>query len=344
MYSQIIPSSRVKVPKYVIRDVRSPKLPIKKILPLALSLILPGLSLYSNSEWIVLDNLMFSQKWIIGSFIMYIWWSLLWYINHLKSKYTRLYFILFILFFQIVVLPVVLTQLEFTIDRQNLARSALATILFMFIQSTILAQENIARLRLEKEQIQTENYKAQLKALRNRIDPHFLFNSLNTLRSMVRHQHRQSEEFVMSLSDFYRQILKHNENTSLPLSEELMMLQSYLFLMKSRNEDAVQDCIQVDKSLYTYHVPTLALQVVVENCFKHNSMTARKPLYIHVFHTQDSYIVVQNNRQAKIGKQEESGYGLELLRKRYDLLKVADGLLIEKTADHFTVKLKLLKP
>ncbi|MEM1320488.1 MAG: histidine kinase [Bacteroidota bacterium] len=225
---------------------------------------------------------------------------------------------------------------------QPAVRSTFAVLLFLVVQYTLKTQQNNARLSLEKEQLQTENYKAQIQALHARIDPHFLFNSLNTLRSMVRQQHTKSEKFVMSLSDFYRQTLKHTENTSLQLSEELVVLQSYLFLMQSRNEEASLVKINIDKALHDLYLPTLALQTVVENCFKHNSMTSKNPLQIEISNIDGAYVEVKNNIQTKIGEEDRSGYGLELLRKRYELMKVSEGLIVQKTPDHFIVRLKLI--
>lgn len=224
----------------------------------------------------------------------------------------------------------------------NVLRISLPAILFLSIQFALDAQENIAKLRLEKEQLQTENYRAQLKALRSQIDPHFLFNSLNTLRSLVRQQHTNAEPFVMSLADFYRQTLKHNQDTTLPLSKELVVLQSYLFLMKSRNEDAMEVDINIDPEVHTLQIPTLALQLVLENCFKHNSMTTKKPLQIDISNTEDHYIQVRNNLQPKIGDHEPSGFGLDLLRKRYELLNISNGVIVQETADQFLVQVKLI--
>lgn len=221
-------------------------------------------------------------------------------------------------------------------------RIFLPSILIIAVQYALRAQQNISRLQIEKEQMQTENYKAQLKAIQAKIDPHFLFNSLNTLRSMVRQQHDNSEKFIISLSDFYRQTLKYDEDTTLPLSEELTMLESYLFLMKSRNEDAVVIELDIDEKLHPFHLPTLALQLVVENCFKHNSMTSKKPLHIDIYNTEDYYIVVSNNIQPRISPQDSSGYGLKLLRKRYELMNIKQGLIIEQSPDLFTIKLKLI--
>jgi LytS/YehU family sensor histidine kinase len=222
------------------------------------------------------------------------------------------------------------------------ARFFIGTILFIAVQYALKTQYRISRLHLEKEQVQTENYKAQLKVLQTQINPHFLFNALNTLRSMVRHQDTNSEQFVMSLAEFYRHALNHYQNNTIQLTEEIDVLKSYVFLMKSRNENAVLVDIEIDEHLYEHHLPTMALQIVVENCFKHNSMSSKKPLVIDITSTNDLYIEVCNNLQPRIDEVESSGHGLEILRKKYELLKIQDGLLIEKTPNEFCVKLKLI--
>jgi LytS/YehU family sensor histidine kinase len=223
-----------------------------------------------------------------------------------------------------------------------LARFFIGTILFLAIQFALKTQYRISRLQLDKEQVQTENYKAQLKVLQAQINPHFLFNALNTLRSMVRHQDANSEQFVMSLAEFYRHALNHYQDSTIQLTEEVDVLKSYLFLMKSRNENAVLVDIEIDEHLYEHHLPTMALQIVVENCFKHNSMSSKKPLAIDISSTNDLYIEVCNNLQPRIDEVKSSGHGIEILRKKYELLKIHDGLLIEKTPGEFCVKLKLI--
>jgi LytS/YehU family sensor histidine kinase len=112
--------------------------------------------------------------------------------------------------------------------------------------------------------------------------------------------------------------------------------------MKNRNEEAVSVSLDIDDSLLQFHLPTLALQTVVENCFKHNSMTSKKPLHIEINNTDDFYLRVKNNIQPKIGDNTSTGYGLESLKKRYELMNIKRGVLIEETPDYFIVKLKLL--
>ena len=168
------------------------------------------------------------QSWLLTSFILYLLWLILWETMKLKSKYKVLWMVLILaVYFLLSYLTAGLMDLTRHEDFNwfSLVRFALISALFLLIQYALKAEQKLARLRLEKEQIQSENYRVQLKALRGQVDPHFLFNSLNTLRSMVRQRNANAEKFVMSLSDFYRQTLRHNENTTLPLSEELQVLE-----------------------------------------------------------------------------------------------------------------------
>jgi sensor histidine kinase YesM len=320
---------------------------INIILPIVLSGLLPGLSMYAKPNWGAMDSLNPYWVWFTASILLYIIWHLFWYIWDLTHGYQKWWSLLLPAGAIAVILGIMYLILFRNMEEfegYNLFRLIPASVLFLVIQYALRTQQEVSRLSLEKEQIKKENYKVQLKALRAQIDPHFLFNSLNTLRSMVRQQHANSEQFVMSLSDFYRHTLRHHEEATLPLSEELVVLQSYLFLMKNRNEEAVSILINIDRDIHERHLPTLALQTVVENCFKHNSMSSKKPLRIEISNTNDDYIAVSNNLQPKIGNEDDSGYGLDLLNKRYELLKRSQGVRIEQTADRFTVKLKLIKP
>lgn len=315
------------------------------LLPIVLSVLLPGLGLYANTSWGAVESLGPYWNWFTASLILYAIWYLLWYVWDWTSGYQSWWSVLLpvasmAVFFGMLYL-IVFRNIE-GFEGYNFVRIALLSVLFLVIQYTLRAQQNISRLSLEKEQIKKEHYKVQLMALRAQIDPHFLFNCLNTLRSMVRQQHAHSEQFVISLSDFYRHTLKHTEAPTLPLSEELAILQSYLFLMRSRNEEAISININIDRSLHPLYLPSLALQSVVENCFKHNSLSSKKPLHIEIYHTNDHYVVVSNNLQPKIGDQNTSGHGLDLLVKRYELMKIPQGLVVEQTPDRFTVKLKLI--
>lgn len=318
---------------------------INIILPIALALILPGLSLYTYVGLKLPGGISFFKSWLVFSVILYSLWYLLWFMWNIHSRYKGLLITIVLLtFLTIVYFVLYFVVFGGSVDFKgtSIARILLASFLFMAIQHALRTQQNYSRLLLEKEQLQTEMYKTQLKAIRAQIDPHFLFNTLNTLRSMVRQQHANSEKFIISLADFYRQTLSHNGNATLQLAEELAVLQSYLFMMKSRNEEAVSIDINIDDELLPFHLPALALQVVVENCFKHNSMTSKSALHIELNNTDDYYIEVKNNIQPKISNLEPSGFGLDSLRKRYELMNIQNGMIIQETPEFFSVKLKLI--
>jgi len=317
------------------------RIKIDTILPITIAILLPVSSLFLRSDLALTSNFKFFINWFSAAIFLYVMWYLLLFFSRIQGRFKGmlLVFCIYLLF----IFGMSVVFLDFDFKPVRIVRGGFILAIMVVIQYALQAQQDIANLMLEKEQIQTENYKAQLKALHIKIDPHFLFNSLNTLRSMVRQQHVNSEKFIISLSDLYRQTLKYNENTTIQLSEELTVLESYLFLMQNRNEEAIKVQLSVDESLLDFDLPTLALQVVVENCFKHNSMTSKMPLHIGIKNTDDLYIEVSNNIQPKIGETESTGYGLYTLKKRYALLNIQQGVIIEETSDNFKVKLKLIK-
>lgn len=132
---------------------------------------------------------------------------------------------------------------------------------------------------------------------------------------MVRQQEPKSEQFVLSLSDFYRETLRFNDASVLKLYEEIKVLESYLFLMKNRNESALQLNINITKKYFEHQIPTLALQSIIENCFKHNLMTSKQPLKIEVKSLSDLRISISNNVQLKLSSQVQTGLGLSNLKK-----------------------------
>lgn len=319
------------------------KINAEKLLPIALAVFLPGLNLFSNSALQEEYELDFYKKWFYATLVLYPLWLVLEWVSKMKFKYKFFLIILSIILFTAIIYFLLALFEEWTAIRWVfIIKFFSASMLFLVIQYALQTQKNVTQLKIEKEQMQTENYRAQLESLRAKVDPHFLFNSLNTLRTLVRHNDAKSEQFILSLSDFYRQTLKYNEAKVIKLLDEIKLLESYLFLMKNRNGEAISITIDIQKELYKMHIPTLAMQTVVENCFKHNMMTSKAPLKIEIINTADDAIEVINNIQPKLVKQPTSGYGLEFLKKRYELLGIYDGVEIDQTEEEFRTRLKLI--
>jgi two-component system LytT family sensor kinase len=323
------------------------KLSLEKILPIVLCLLFPVLNYITSHEYIESGQIKTDTilRWTVISVMLYLLWHVLYFINNKAETYKWLKIVLGCAIFLIVAYNV-FSLFPFFRNRPVkwlfVYKSFIAIVPFTIIQYALRTNRRVVRLELEKEQVQTENYRVQLEALRSKVDPHFLFNSLNTLRAMVQSNHAQSEEFILNLADFYRQTLKYNENTTLTLSEELKVMEAFLFLMKSRNETGVQMKLMIDDVFKNMFLPTLSLQLLAENCFKHNVMSSKTPLLINVYTSADGYINVENNINPKIEIKEPSGYGLENLKKRYDLLGIDNGICIVQTETSFCVKLKLI--
>jgi two-component system, LytTR family, sensor kinase len=231
--------------------------------------------------------------------------------------------------------------------------SDLGSFLFFFRVSAaaglIIAIQNSLKLirqrdviKLQNQQLLNENLQARLDALKQQINPHFLFNALSTLRSMVRAKDERAEDFILKLSDVYRQLLNKNEVLLMSLKDEVEFLQSYLFMLHARFEDMLQVTIQTTPECEQKKLPTFSLQLLVENCIKHNIISSARPLSIRVYHKNASTITVENNLQPKTVKEDSSGTGLSNLQKRYDLLQVKEGVGITNNDDQFSVTLKLV--
>ncbi len=320
------------------------KIKINTILPAALALILPWLNLFSTADSINGYTLEFYWKWGCASLVLYTLWYVLLASSQIEGKYktiSRIAVVSVFLFLIYLFFSLMVFKDNTHIKWVFFGKFASAAILFSIIQYALKASRDIARLKLEKEQIQTENYRAQLQELRLKIDPHFLFNSMNTLRTMVRSGNLHSEEFIINLSNFYRQTLRLNHSSAVSLLEEVEVLKSFLFLMQMRNEGKLKVDLSIDEKWSLHLIPTLCLQIVVENCFKHNQASAAHPLEISV-RTEDGFISIKNNLQPKLSKSETSGYGLENIKRRYELLGITDGIIVEQSAEYFEVKLKLM--
>ncbi len=321
------------------------------LLGVIICLIPPGLGMITNEQFANLKqggmhNVYLFVTWLSGAAILYILWLAIWNSWKIDSKAGRILGLVVIACVAIAI-PFLLQNFIHNDIHPELNWTAsmrlfLASVLFLVIQYALKAQQNIAQLNLDKEQLKTQNYKVQLSALQNKVDPHFLFNSMNTLLAMVRKGDEHTEPFIIHLSDFYRQTLKHNENQTIPLAEELAMLDAYLFLMKKRNEHAVEIDIDIPNENLVKHIPTMALQTIVENCFKHNSMTSKMPLKISIQVNEEGWLKVSNNLNPKMGAPSTSGEGLNILKKRYDLLGVAEALRTTKTNSSFSTLVKLI--
>lgn len=200
----------------------------------------------------------------------------------------------------------------------------------------IIRQESM----LENERLQQQNLQKELSALRNQLNPHFLFNSLNTLNSLIRDNH-EATMFVNKLSHMYRYILQSGERDLVCLKDELQFLESYTYLIQMRYH---QFCFNIDLDIRPEHlhmeIPPMALQLLVENAVKHNEISKGCPLEIRIYSNDDG-LVVENKIHPRTSPVDSTGNGLINLDKRYFLLR-KKGIVISRDEETFSVKLPLI--
>lgn len=187
--------------------------------------------------------------------------------------------------------------------------------------------------------LEKENLQSQYNALKAQINPHFLFNSLNSLISLVEHNPK-AEKYIQDLSEFLRFVLQSSSKETVSLEEELSNLEKYIRLLELRFEDNFKVEINIDDENLKFEIPPLALQILVENCVQHNIITSAKPLVVQIF-SHNETISVWNKLQKK-QKSESTGQGLKNIIGRYQFHN-ANELKIQETEDSFCVTLPLIK-
>jgi two-component system LytT family sensor kinase len=191
--------------------------------------------------------------------------------------------------------------------------------------------------RSEKLKVQ-----AQLDALKSQIDPHFIFNSLNTLSYLISQNQEKAKLFNDTLAKVYRYILLNKEKDLIQLKEEIEFASNYFYLLKIRYQTGLSMIIKMDNvSVEDYLIPPLSLQALIENAIKHNHFSEKHPLGIEITISEEKITVV-NQKNVKKFDIQSSKIGLSNLSERYSLI-VNKNITIEQTPDHFTVLLPILK-
>lgn len=193
----------------------------------------------------------------------------------------------------------------------------------------------------EKQSLQQLSVYQEFDTLKNQVNPHFLFNCFNTLSSLIGEDKKKAEKFLNELSKVYRYLLRNNEDGLSTVENEIKFIRSYYQLLQTRHGDAVQVNIEVDKRYEPYLLPSLSLQLLVENVVKHNVLSKSKPLVIDIFTTAGNKLVVNNNLQRRTIHAPSNKVGLGNISAKYNLLK-QDGFQVMEDEKNFTVVLPLI--
>ena len=194
----------------------------------------------------------------------------------------------------------------------------------------------IQTLESERRQLQL-----QLEALKSQLKPHYLFNSLNTISSLLYKDANLTEHFIRRLAETYKYILSTHQQQFVTLSEEIEFVKSYHFLLKVRFEENIFLEINIPPTLMKTKIPPLTMQILVENAIKHNVITNDKPLYIYMSAQDDTVLKVVNTKSESPMHATSFNIGLKNIKKRYDML--SDDKITVIDEQKFAVHLPVIK-
>jgi sensor histidine kinase YesM len=198
-------------------------------------------------------------------------------------------------------------------------------------------------IKLQEKTFESESNSARFDALKNQLDPHFLFNSLNVLSALIDEDPEKAQDFTIGLSQVYRYVLDQKHKDLVSVKEEIKFADTYLELLKMRFENSIEVKIEDKISNIDAKIIPLSLQLLLENAIKHNMISEKQPLQINIY-LDGKYLVVQNNFQPKMSSnaQKRNGIGLDNIKSRYQLF-TDETCQVHKTDDTFLVKLPLLQ-
>lgn len=208
-----------------------------------------------------------------------------------------------------------------------------------YIIHLILKQQ---KFMVENQQLRTESILNQYEVLKSQLNPHMLFNSLNTLQALIRDEPSKALSYTHELSCVLRYTLQSNDSKHVTLEEEMKFVKAYIFMMKMRYEENLSFNIEINEHFNLYVLPPMSIQILIENAIKHNEISNRRPLTLSIQTKEDGTLVVRNSIQAKLTTSKGPGIGLDNLAKRYRLLFHLD-IQISVENDTFCVQLPLIK-
>ncbi len=215
--------------------------------------------------------------------------------------------------------------------------SLVVSALYAYIYTLIYKQQSIV---VENERLKSENMTTRYNMLVNQVNPHFFFNSLNSLATLVRENDREKAlVYIDRMSYTFRYILQNGKNMTVALREELSFAEAYGYMFRIRYEDKIFFDIDVDGRLADSVLPSLSLQPLIDNAVKHNAITARNPMHISIT-AENGYLVVSNPKYPLLKAAEGTGTGLKNLSSRYMLI-IGRDIEVLDTADRFVVRLPL---
>ena len=213
-------------------------------------------------------------------------------------------------------------------------------IFFTSLTYAIAFYREVANERIEKEKILREKSITELNALKTQVDPHFLFNSFNVLSGLIDESPDKAQKFLSKLSGIYRYVLENREEDLIALDDEMAFANKYMQLQKIRFGDNISLDVDLTSEAYAKKLPSLSLQMVLENAIKHNGFDDKNPLRIKI-RNQNGHLVISNNKLKRENLSSSNGIGLSNIRSRYELYGRED-FKVSDEVNEFSVNLPLI--
>lgn len=234
--------------------------------------------------------------------------------------------------------PIATPQVFRFLFNTNMAIAVTMTMLFAQIFRLVYNNYEISKTN---SALLKTNAETRYEVLKHQVNPHFLFNSFNTLNALIVTDQQAAVRFVNNMSDVFRYVLKSNEVDVITLEEELRYIGAYIDMLKGRHGNKLQVKIEVQPEFLYHRLPPMALQILVENAVKHNIVSNSKPLYIDIVTRGEGTLTVSNNLQKRKITEPGTNLGLRNLNQRCQYLSNRD-LLIEQSPTHFSVTIPLI--
>ncbi|CAM3662938.1 2TM domain-containing protein [Flavobacterium gelidilacus] len=222
----------------------------------------------------------------------------------------------------------------------NYVMASVFTFVVLLIIHLIYFYRAFQENKVKEQKIIAGTASAKFESLKSQIDPHFLFNSLNVLSSLIEENPENAQKFTTSLSKIYRYVLEQKDKELVTVAEELAFAKTYMNLLKMRFEDSITYEVPENFNDEDAKVVPLSLQLLLENCIKHNIVSEKKPLHIKIS-IKNNELIVENNKQKKEVLQDRRGVGLQNIVSRYAIL-TKRNVLVEDTDAYFRIKLPIL--
>jgi sensor histidine kinase YesM len=267
-------------------------------------------------------------------------------LNRLIVGFVSTFFItLFVIFLLRIFEDVMIEKRSFLnyIQNEKMSNFIIPIVLFLIISLAIHSfyfYKSLQENRVKEQKIIAGTASAKFESLKNQIDPHFLFNSLNVLSSLIEENPQNAQRFTTSLSKIYRYVLEQKDKEFVSIEEELAFAKTYMNLLKMRFENSLFYELPVKNLNPEAKVVPLSLQLLLENTVKHNVVSEQKPLHIRIY-IEGDYLAIQNDYQKKEVLQERQGVGLQNIINRYGII-TNRKVLIEQNEQTFTVKIPIL--